>query len=431
MKCLKGVLFWLASCCQATNMTIQVEYNPSVAVIARSKETIVHPHGTAYPFLKEFVHLFYDDLRYQSTEIVDCVLQFPGEHLRRTNFSEAFAKALQEYDASLTTKQKKALQYWARRFQKEFNTLKAIEKLRALARFLGQKEIDSPVKVFLFPGIKNHEATSFWIDSNMIFLPYMPLQHHKVMVKEHWGIVVHELCHQGLRPAAKIWQTKAPQSIAVRYLEGALEACLGDYFSKGYSRPALQAKKSGTEKRLNDDTINRFSILLLPLVQRYLNAERSLDEAFVHEAVTIFEQNFRDIQDDYKALFFCFSKVLSDFPEEVIFKTIWKHFFAQEIDVWPIYFTASPKAFWPIYIVRNGHRIPDVTLPGQNDSLRVRKVDGRLQVIIQTNDRSKIDEALAYLKSQVSFKNEFLLNLTAKDTSLEGALDEKETRQPA
>lgn len=86
MKRLKGVLFWLASCCQATNMTIQVEYNPSVAVIARSKEIIVHPHGTAYPFLKEFVHLFYDDLRCQSTEIVDCVLQFPGEHLRMSNF---------------------------------------------------------------------------------------------------------------------------------------------------------------------------------------------------------------------------------------------------------------------------------------------------------------------------------------------------------
>lgn len=426
MKRIYGALFLLASTGSAE---IQVKYDPNVAVIALASEAFMNPSQKIGEGLRALLHFF--EGKGKTPELYEMADAVRGASaplcLKGRDFKEVFARARQEMDASLTSERRDDLKMWRKRLQRAVDSRDFKKRLQRCANFLGYEGVIAS-EVFLFPALNPHLAMAFYAGRDTIFLAQMPLSvYEKKFVYEHLAVLLHEICHQWTHPFAEAWRIKGRENAGYAYLEEALAVCLGNRL---LGDPETEAQTAEAEGAMQESIIDTYSVLILPLVRRYLAENRRLDDAFVQEAVALFAQHFPHIQDDYPVLMFSNANIVSDFSDSALCSVVLKHFFTEAINVQPVgavtqeaskkrpTLRTSPTSA-PIYVVHNKTEIPGITLKKQSDYLWVRKVNGRVQVIIQTDDLAKVDEAFAYLQKEHSYSRNFVLNLTAKPTQVE------------
>ena len=266
--------------------------------------------------------------------------------------------------------------------------------------------------VFLLPVLNRNVATSFPI-GNRLFLH----QTHKGQaVTDDVGVIVHEICHsffstQSVAPKQvlrKFFEKhKSPYARLVKnYLNEALATAIGNRF----------IEKQITGKSIKDayceEYIDKYSEVLLPLIEEYLRQNKQMDENFLESAVKIFEKTFPNAIRNYDALFFDLV-VFSNFQELDLVEIFRDVFWLTSFESLPVKTfgrtSRDIKQLFSIFILNNTQHIPGITLNNQPDSLYVNKEKNF--IVIQTDCLKNIGKALQILKAQKYFTRSFLCKL--------------------
>lgn len=402
MKSILCVLGALACCCQAS---VRVQYDPEVAVLGQAASFCLDP-SEGFPSLEGLKGIVLDE----KGELLEAIRKGKRKVVQNVDLTEAFARAQAEFEATVPLNRIDQARECAQRLQSVMNTEAFKRRLQNVTTFFGGKE-DLAFDIFVFPVLHAHRAFAFLMGKNSVLLSQMP---EHVSLEEHLGMALHEICHSLLRQRGyNTWQEKAHDVPAMAYLEEALVTCLGNRLKGDPQTP--DAEKEGA---YDGEIVEEFSKLILPLVRRYLKEGWALDEAFVQEAEAIFIRAFPRIQDDYRALFFCNPRLVSalseKMSEEEVCLLILSYFFTEEIDNQKYEDIVESRRSADIYLLSNSKEIKGVTISGLKDILCVRKVEGRLKILIQTDEIAKVHEALAWLQKQRFYESDFVLNLRAK-----------------
>lgn len=128
-------------------------------------------------------------------------------------------------------------------------------------------------------------------------------------LESRFAVLFHEMCHSlyaaqplGLQNELAGWFDEHPLPIAaVAY--GQLNEGLATALGNGWMEHAIRGEAAFEDSWYADDVIDGFSRSLYPLVNYYLEHDRTLDQAFVNRAVALFAWKFPGAMDDPRLMF--------------------------------------------------------------------------------------------------------------------------------
>ncbi|MCC6747889.1 MAG: hypothetical protein IT371_09545 [Deltaproteobacteria bacterium] len=191
---------------------------------------------------------------------------------------------------------RKALEQLARR-------IRFPELFAKLARFYGAAWPEAqPVVVVLHPIPAARGRTNATILG--------PVASVEALVDERdlvgrFGVIVHELCHALYqaqppeRQRALLGAFRRSPSPYAPHAAGLLDEALATAIGNGWVERTLRG--TADESWYADEDIDRFAKLLVGRVERYLEAKRPLDEAFVREAIGRVAEKMPDVRVAYRS----------------------------------------------------------------------------------------------------------------------------------
>lgn len=124
-----------------------------------------------------------------------------------------------------------------------------------------------------------------------------------------FGVLFHEMCHSlyesqsiSFQKDIEKWFDSSPSKYAkyaYRYLNEALATAIGNGWAYEKTTGNID-----TGQWYNDKYINDFAKALYPSIKGYLDSDKSIDQAFVTNAISIFENTFPDSLYEYENLMF-------------------------------------------------------------------------------------------------------------------------------
>lgn len=152
-----------------------------------------------------------------------------------------------------------------------------------------------PFKIMLYPIPLEKGRTTAIPAGNILICNF--LSHKKDDYKSRLGIVIHEMCHilykeqrSNFQNKIEEWFTNSPSpyaTLAYSFINEGLATALGNGWSYKQIYNALDAKKW-----YNNKHIDGFAHALFPLVEDYLNDEKTIDQNFVNKSITLFKDTF-------------------------------------------------------------------------------------------------------------------------------------------
>jgi hypothetical protein len=274
-----------------------------------------------------------------------------------------------------------------------------------------------PFEVFLFPVIQKHYG--FSLEPKYIFV--QPVPYDGVA---NLGVVIHEVCHlfyKAMNPSRKkmietfFKNHRSPYAqLVMGYLDEALATGIGNRFV------VSQASTPPKRGAYDNPYIDKFSEVLLDLIVDYLQNNRKMDNAFLEESIRFFESTFPNSLENYAAILFT-TTIFSDRSEQELLDLGLLEKFKNIFDCGEVQFASvlekekgwnqAQKLSGRIFLLKNSTSIKGITLPGQSDTLYVQKDKQGVLIVIQTDDFSKAEKALLFLKKQEQFRASFLYNL--------------------
>ncbi len=174
-----------------------------------------------------------------------------------------------------------------------------------IRRFYGSTwsdEMPFTVSLYAIPGHKGYSAASPY--SNSLALGVLTEEDEPDM---RMSIAVHEMCHvlYEEQPAALQWKIDSAFArssslfapFAYSYLNEGLATACGNGWAYAQLTGGLD-----TSNWYADDYINRYGKALYPMVKRYIEAGKKIDNAFVKEAIALFKKTFPEAPYAYENL---------------------------------------------------------------------------------------------------------------------------------
>jgi hypothetical protein len=160
--------------------------------------------------------------------------------------------------------------------------------------------------------------------------------------------------------------------------------------------------------------INSFSKELKHLVKEYLDTGREMDEEFWEKSISLFAKVNSEIMDNLEVLM-CTTTVFTDKTNSIqdLLNTMWASGFLMEnIGIKSLDTIIKKREMLDpyIYIIGNNAKCAD-SVEGK-DYLHVKKLpDGKITIVIKTDDMKKIRGAFKYLKNNPIVKQTFTVKL--------------------
>jgi len=152
-----------------------------------------------------------------------------------------------------------------------------------------------PFKVVLYPIPLKNGSTTAIPKGNVLICSF--LSNRENDYKARLGIIIHEMCHILYRAQSADFQHQLDQwfthstspyaPLAYSYINEGLATALGN----GWAYKQIHSNLEQGEW-YNDKRIDGFAHALFPLVERYLQEGKSIDQDFVDESILLFEQTF-------------------------------------------------------------------------------------------------------------------------------------------
>jgi hypothetical protein len=353
----------------------------------------------------------------KETALIQSMIRDGSFKIGNSDFSDDFKKALTDY-IPIWKKHSKAMVNKAEKIPTAYKRCNVDYWLPRIKTFFGSGLSpcsEEPFEIFLFPILKNNYG--FSLPPRFIFIQMAP--YDEVV---HVGIIIHECCHLfykamqgGQRQLIEEFFKRNNSVYAIlakNYLDEALATCIGNRLIVN------QVNTEYSEKSYDNKYIEKYSEVLLSLVKEYLENNRTMDESFLKKAVHLFEQTFPDSPNDYEALLFSAS-IFSDYPNDSLAESglaelMQNTFSCGEIQVFPLEKRNSKPPVLrsaDIFLLKNFTDINGITLNKCKDYLHVKKANGKVRIVIQTDSTEKAAKAIAFLKEQGYFKCGFLYNL--------------------
>lgn len=207
----------------------------------------------------------------------------------KARFKEDLAGYHSFWQSNLNTLNKK--QKELQKFCDKYITDEYLDKIR---KFYKSKLQAQETDVYLVPLLDDHNAESFYIGNNMIFLQVMPCN-----TVDHIGVMLHEFFHINYDNSTmrlemeKVFKENHAEVIHA-YMNEALAVAGGNILTK----LIFEGKKE--KEGFACDVINQFGIALAPLVKSYIDNGKSLDHEFFEQSIKIFKAIFPDYQKNIK-----------------------------------------------------------------------------------------------------------------------------------
>lgn len=155
--------------------------------------------------------------------------------------------------------------------------------------------ISIPFKIMLYSiPLKNVNTTAI-PKGNALICGF--LSHNENDYKARLGIVIHEMCHILYREQSPDFQHQMDQwftnssssyaPLAYSFINEGLATALGN----GWAYKQIH-KNLDSNEWYNNKHIDGFAHSLFPLVEQYLNDEKSIDQDFVNKSIELFKQTF-------------------------------------------------------------------------------------------------------------------------------------------
>lgn len=162
-------------------------------------------------------------------------------------------------------------------------------------------DMSIPFKIMLYPIPLKTGSTTAIPKGNALICGF--LSHNDKDYKSILGISIHEMCHILYKAQHPEFQQQLDQwftnsnspfaPLAYSFINEGLATVLGN----GWAYQQIH-KTLDTGAWYNNTHIDGFAHALFPLVERYLNANKSINQDFVNEAIAIFQDTFpRAIED--------------------------------------------------------------------------------------------------------------------------------------
>lgn len=129
-----------------------------------------------------------------------------------------------------------------------------------------------------------------------------------------FGVLFHEMCHSlyesqtaSFQKELEKWFDSSPSKYAkyaYRYLNEAVATAIGNGWAFEKASGSVD-----TRQWYNNRYINDFAKALYPMVKRYIESSKTIDQAFISEAIAIFESTLPDILHEYDNLMFSVSLI--------------------------------------------------------------------------------------------------------------------------
>lgn len=163
-------------------------------------------------------------------------------------------------------------------------------------------DIPFSVSLYPIPGRRGHTTASAHANSLCIGVLTDDTDAANAM-----GVVLHEMCHvlYDEQPAAFQHQLEQwfgeNRSKYARYAYNYFDEGMATALGNGYAYQYINDKLD-TARWYNNIYIDGFGHALYPLAARYISDNKTIDKAFVDEAISLFEKTFPDAPNDYGIL---------------------------------------------------------------------------------------------------------------------------------
>lgn len=165
-----------------------------------------------------------------------------------------------------------------------------------ISKFYGTSwNTDIPFKIMLYPIPLENGNTTAIPKGNALICGF--LSHNANDYKSRLGIIIHEMCHILYKEQHPDFQHQMDQwftnssspyaSLAYSFINEGLATALGNGWAYKQIHKSLDSKEW-----YNNKHIDGFAHSLFPLIEQYLNNEKSIDQNFVNESIKLFEQTF-------------------------------------------------------------------------------------------------------------------------------------------
>ncbi|MFD0796848.1 hypothetical protein ACFQZJ_05215 [Maribacter chungangensis] len=173
---------------------------------------------------------------------------------------------------------------------------KISELYQSISRFYNTSwNINIPFKIMLYPIPLRNGATTAIPKGNALICGF--LSHNENEYEYLLGIIIHEMCHILYKEQSQEFQLEIDQwfansdsphaPLAYSFFNESLATVLGN----GWAYKEIH-KSLDSRDWYNNQHINGFAHSIFPVVEQYLNEEKSLDQHFVNKSIELFGQTF-------------------------------------------------------------------------------------------------------------------------------------------
>lgn len=394
-----------------TNATASItfEVNKIAALFAQviTEKTI---NQELFDELKDLFATNSENLESEKAEFVHCLIKKKTEHKYITGkFISIWDKALLEYD-SIFSRNEDILN--DRKFE-----------LQAYYKQLVSGTLSDFKKVFKFykSELSQNSLFTVYIYPTELIGSFAERYGDIIILRFNYGkktsdicLVLRKICNrlfstmsQGDRQSVENYFLKHPsrQSIAAYFL---MDKILAYTVGEIWAHSKLMDQSDSPRQLLENEKLNKISLALFPLVQKYLKSGTPLDNNFYNSYIKIFEQQYPEANANYDIILSKASLIVENGIDVSKCVTLLK-------DKFPIkQLTFKASAFSTIFIGNNLGDPPLSTIQSKipnkkNDFLFITQDDkGKLFILIKSNDDKNIEKAISIIREQ----KEIPLNFT-------------------
>ncbi|MDR1488470.1 MAG: hypothetical protein LBI26_01890 [Holosporales bacterium] len=325
--------------------------------------------------------------------------------------SNIYQQGLLEYTNLIWNKAEKSILKKQKEFQimakKHLNN----EYFKRIYKFYGAKlPKNYHLKIYLMP-VLGSDKFATPIGDNKIFITSMD---HDVAT--HFGIIAHECCHVAYHKKNKDKMEKFFKnhksgigSIVFNVIDEGLATAIGNRVFK------ISIDGVDSEEAYAFPHINNFSKKLKYLAKEYLDKGKEMDEEFWGKAIKLFAIENPEAKNNLDILMHT-TTVFTDKPDSSyknLLNLAWaSRFLMQSIDIKALDTIVKERETLDpyIYIISNNAKCAD-SVEGK-DYLHVKKLsDGKITIVVKTDDMEKIRVAFKYLKDNPIVKKTFTVRL--------------------
>jgi hypothetical protein len=214
-----------------------------------------------------------------------------------TKLFDVFTKIEPFYNASVWNDSYKKLKKQQKKLEKfEAQSNAFFNQFKNFYNSAWADDMAFTVALFPIPGKRGNTTATPYANSLCV-----GILTEEVDVEVRLGVVLHEMCHVLYDEQSASFQHELDsmfaknKSIYTKHANSYFDEGLATAIGNGYTSFKLKNKYDESEW-YNNEYINGFAKGLYPLVSRYLDQNRRIDQAFVDSSIIIFEQKFPNLR---------------------------------------------------------------------------------------------------------------------------------------